>query len=85
MKVRRLPHFDALDVEDGTVVLHGEQATLLSPISAALWNSLSDPEWVDLDDLSSLLAEEFGPPPSERAVPDLIAELADAGLVEVGP
>lgn len=84
MKVRRLPHFDALDVEDGTVVLHGEQATLLSPISAALWNSLSDPEWVELDEVCSHLADEFGPPPSEQAIPDLIAELAAAGLVEVG-
>jgi hypothetical protein len=85
MKVRRLPHYDTLDVEDGTVVLHGEHATLLSPVSAALWNSLSDPKWVDLDEVRSQLADEFGPPPSDQAIPDLIAELASAGLVEVGP
>lgn len=84
-KVRRLPHLDALAVEDGTVVVHGEQASLLTPVSAAVWNLLDESEWTDQESVADQLAEAFGPPPSEDAVPNLLAELADAGLIELAP
>lgn len=84
-RVRRLPHIDALDVEDGTVIVHGEQASLLPPISAAVWRALDDASWVELDLVAEQLSRDFGPPPSDDAVPNLLTELADAGLVELEP
>jgi hypothetical protein len=84
-RVRRLPHVDALEVEDGTVVVHGEQASLLPAISAAVWNSLDETEWAGVDVVAEHLTHAFGPPPSDTAVPELLTELAAAGLVELEP
>ena len=83
MRVRRLAHLDALSAEDGTVVLHGELASLLTPISAAIWNALDESTWIELDVLSVQLADEFGPPPTAKTVPKLLTELVEAGLVEL--
>jgi len=73
-----------LNVEDGTVVLVGQQALLLGPVAGAIVAELSASGATSIEHLRSQLLDRFGQSPdSGTGFARTIDDLADAKVVNV--
>ena len=82
MKVlSRLPVLDEYADAARCAVMLGNDVLVLSEIPTALLRALSEGPR-SLDEVEARLAADFGPAP-EGALADVVAQLVDAGLLEV--
>lgn len=86
MRARRRRVVDEY-VEDGLAAVYSEAGVvvLLSPLATTAWGVLGE-GWVDSDDVSRALVDEFGPPPeggAEQLTAQALRSLSELQLVEL--
>ena len=85
MRVRRQELHDVYVEDDRCAVYVQDEVIVLSPVATAVLLATSS-EWIPLSDLTNVVEQEFGPPPSastEESLRGLVRELANFRILGV--